>query len=57
MPDNEKTNVNIKVDTEVHEQFSNLAGLLNPGKKRVDARNLLLEEVMKERVERAVGIQ
>lgn len=47
-----KTKQQIKVCPEIHKQFSDLAGFLNPKMKRTDARDKLLDEVMKERIEK-----
>ncbi len=51
MSENKKTKVQVQVNPEIHKQFADLAGFLNPGMKRTDARDKLLGEVMQERIE------
>lgn len=50
-----KTKVQVMVFPERHKQFADLAGFKNPGMKRTDARDKLLDEVMKERIEKEKG--
>jgi hypothetical protein len=49
------TKVQVQVEPQVHKQFADLAGFLYPGMKRQEARNKLLNEVMKERIEKQKG--
>jgi hypothetical protein len=55
MSESKKTKVQVQVCPETHKQFADLAGFLNPGMKRTDARDKLLDEVMKERIKKEKG--
>lgn len=48
----DQTKIQVKVSSKRHRQFADLAGFLNPGLKRTDARDKLLDEVMAERIEK-----
>lgn len=50
-----KTKLQVTVSPEIHKQFADLAGFLNPGMKRTEARDKLLDEVMKKRIEKEAG--
>ena len=52
MVESKKTKIQMQVNPETHKQFADLAGFLNPGMKRTDARDKLLDEVMKERIDK-----
>lgn len=55
MVESKKTKQQVRINSEIHQQFSNLAGFLNPGMKRPDARDKLLDEIMKERIDKEKG--
>ena len=55
MSENKRTKVQVEVDPQIHKQFADLAGFLNPGMKRTEARNDLLNEVMQERIDKEKG--
>jgi len=50
-----RTLVQISVDSVIHRQFADLAGFLNPGKKKADARNELLDIAMQNLIEKERG--
>lgn len=50
-----KTSAQVMVNPELHKQFADLAGFLNPGLKRTDARDKLLDEAMKDRIKKEAG--